>query len=104
MPNGVSPNQLPHPPTRARAATAARRTTGQSEAAQTGSNEQTKKRRKRERRRRRGREVNGRRGQIEAGSQMRSALKSPVRKSEPGDGLVRNETYKLRIGGGAIDW
>lgn len=103
MPNGVIPNQLPHPLTRAHGGMAARRTTGQSVVASartglTGSNGQKKKRRKRGRERRR--EVKGRRSRIV----VENAQKSLVRKSDPGYRLVRFKAYELQMGGGAIDW
>lgn len=80
---------------------AARGTTGQSGVASaqtgpTGSNGQTK----RKRRRRIRREANGRRNQIEAGS----AQRGPVRKSEPGDSVVRFKVYELQMRGRAVDW
>lgn len=97
LPNGVSPNQLPHPPTRARAATGARWTTGQSAAAsvRTGVTESsvlrkrrrrngTERRRRRGIKRRRGRGANGRRGQNGPGSRTQNDQKSPVRKNELG--------------------
>ena len=104
LPNGVSPNQLPHPLTRARGATAARRTTDRNEAASARtalrrSSRARKKRRKNARRRER--EEKGQRGQIGAGSRKESARRSPVRKSEPDDGLVGIELKRMnfRVGG-----
>lgn len=96
MLNGVSPNQLPHPLTREHGEMAARQTTDRSEAVSARTELKRlsglrKKRRKNVRKRRREREENGPRGQTEAGNRKGSARRSPVRKSEPDDRLVRVE-------------
>lgn len=103
MPNGVIPNQLPHPPTRAHGGMAARRTTGQSAVASartglTGLNGQKKRRRKRGKERRS--EAKGRRSRSVVGN----ARKNLERKSDPGYRLVRFKAYELQMGGGAVDW